>query len=310
MYRPLSEIRKKSQITPHSGVFLSQKNAGWINRVNFDFSSKELDEETGFYYYGARYLNPKTSVWISADPAVGDYIPSAPVNEEAKKRNGNLPGMGGVYNYVNFHVYHYAGNNPVNVTDPDGRSDSLDVFGELPVAKQIQYFMYKIMMGNAVEGVARGNIAKELRGMVGSMDLEGLFALEGGEEFMNETLREFLNLNANGTQDYSMADMTEENGWREYSSLTSQYHQTDVPGDKLNAKFVNDDGREAVFTYKKELVTDYPNKGTVNYVDGWSSYGGHQKYDVEPYERLMDSKGIVRNNRFHPIFWQGNSKLW
>jgi hypothetical protein len=28
--------------------------------------------------------------------------------------------MGGVYNYVNLHVYHYAGNNPVKYTDPDG----------------------------------------------------------------------------------------------------------------------------------------------------------------------------------------------
>jgi RHS repeat-associated protein len=33
------------------------------------FSRKELDRETGFYYFGARYLDPKTSVWISADPA-------------------------------------------------------------------------------------------------------------------------------------------------------------------------------------------------------------------------------------------------
>ncbi|MDR0388443.1 MAG: hypothetical protein LBH73_00035, partial [Spirochaetaceae bacterium] len=30
-----------------------------------------------------------------------------------EERNGNLPGMGGVYNYVNLHVYHYAGNNPI-----------------------------------------------------------------------------------------------------------------------------------------------------------------------------------------------------
>jgi hypothetical protein len=29
---------------------------------------------------------------------MGEYIPSAPVDEEAKKRNGNLPGMCGVYN--------------------------------------------------------------------------------------------------------------------------------------------------------------------------------------------------------------------
>ena len=44
----------------------------------------------------------------------------APVNDEAKKHNQNLPGMGGIYNIVNFHLYHYAGNNPVKYTDPTG----------------------------------------------------------------------------------------------------------------------------------------------------------------------------------------------
>ena len=81
---------------------------------------KELDAETGLYYYGARYLDPKTSRWLSGDPAMQDYIPVAPVNDEAKKQNQNLPGMGGVFNHVNLHAYHYAGNNPVKYTDPDG----------------------------------------------------------------------------------------------------------------------------------------------------------------------------------------------
>jgi len=45
----------------------------------------------------------------------------APVNDEAKKHNRNLPGMGGIFNTDNFHLYHYAGNNPVKYTDPDGR---------------------------------------------------------------------------------------------------------------------------------------------------------------------------------------------
>jgi hypothetical protein len=54
---------------------------------------------------------------------MGEYIPRAPVNDEARKRNGNLPGMGGVFNTVNLHVYHYAGNNPVKLTDPDGREN-------------------------------------------------------------------------------------------------------------------------------------------------------------------------------------------
>ncbi len=30
--------------------------------------------------------------------------------------------MGGVFNTVNLHMYHYAGNNPVKYTDPDGRA--------------------------------------------------------------------------------------------------------------------------------------------------------------------------------------------
>ncbi len=85
---------------------------------------RERDEETGLYYYGARYLDAKTSRWLSTDPALGEYVPGAPINDEVKNANQNLPGMGGVFNTVNMHLYHYAGNNPVKYTDPDGRTGS------------------------------------------------------------------------------------------------------------------------------------------------------------------------------------------
>lgn len=103
--------------------------------MNFMFSAKELDKETGFYYYGARYLDPKYSRWISADPAMntGEYFPVAPVDDEAKKHNGNLPGMGGIFNHINANLYAYAGNNPIKYTDPDGRASTLEINGEYHV---------------------------------------------------------------------------------------------------------------------------------------------------------------------------------
>ena len=41
------------------------------------------------------------SRWLSGDPSLGEYLPSAPINDEVKKRNQNLPGMRGVFNLVN-----------------------------------------------------------------------------------------------------------------------------------------------------------------------------------------------------------------
>ena len=100
---------------------LIEEVAAGLDKLPFRFTGKEMDEETGLYYYGARYLDPKYSRWLSGDPALGEYIPQAPINDEAKKHNENLLDMGGVFNTVNLHVYHYAGNNPVKYTDPDGR---------------------------------------------------------------------------------------------------------------------------------------------------------------------------------------------
>ena len=102
------------EYTPYGELWIEEVAAG-LDKLPFRFTGKEMDEETGLYYYGARYLDPKYSRWLSGDPALGEYIPAAGAD------TSKLAGMGGVYNIVNLHLYHYAGNNPVKYTDPDGK---------------------------------------------------------------------------------------------------------------------------------------------------------------------------------------------
>lgn len=61
----------------------------------YKFNAKELDEETGFYYYGARYYNPRLSIWYVVEPLAGKMPSWSP--------------------------YAYAFDNPVKYTNPDGK---------------------------------------------------------------------------------------------------------------------------------------------------------------------------------------------
>ena len=114
-------LHERIEYAPYGELWIEHRYEADSFALPYLFTGKELDPETNLYYYGARYLDPKRSRWISTDPAMGEYIPGAPVNDEARKRNQDLPGIGGVFNIVNLHVYHYAGNNPIKYTDPDGK---------------------------------------------------------------------------------------------------------------------------------------------------------------------------------------------
>ncbi|GHU68535.1 hypothetical protein FACS189447_10980 [Spirochaetia bacterium] len=94
------------------------------------------DNDSVSYNYGTRYLDPRTSRWISGDPAMGEYIPGAPINAEVRKSNQNLPGGGGIFNIVNLQVFHYAGNNPVKYIDPDGRDILIATYTSMVLPNQ------------------------------------------------------------------------------------------------------------------------------------------------------------------------------
>jgi RHS repeat-associated protein len=175
------------------------------------FSGKELDAETGLYYYGARYLDAKAGRWLSADPALGDYIPGAPVDDAAKKRNSSLPGMGGVFNIINLHLYHYAGNNPVKYTDPDGEAD---VKPNMLMGIKVHRAFY-----NAVEDVlnpGEGIILYDTG--IGSIlrDAAELLHQEPGLDSLAHPLKrpDITILSINGTDIYELKPVSSEKGYK------------------------------------------------------------------------------------------------
>jgi RHS repeat-associated protein len=81
---------------PFGEVFVDERATPTTRSTPYKFNAKELDEETGLYYYGARYMDPRLSLWLSVDPLAEKY-----------------PGVGS---------YVYCYNNPVKFVDPDGRA--------------------------------------------------------------------------------------------------------------------------------------------------------------------------------------------
>ena len=62
---------------PYGEVFID-KSFKDSYATPYKFNGKELDEETGLYYYGARYLHPKYGMWLSVDRFAETYPYSSP----------------------------------------------------------------------------------------------------------------------------------------------------------------------------------------------------------------------------------------
>ena len=86
------EVVQHIEYVPFGEVFIEERNNIW--NTPYLFNAKEFDEETGLYYYGARYYDPRVSLWISTDP-MEDKFPSVS-------------------------SYTYVINNPLNILDPNG----------------------------------------------------------------------------------------------------------------------------------------------------------------------------------------------
>ena len=88
-----ANITQYDAYLPYGELLVDEHSSS--EELPYKFNGKQFDEETGLYYYGARYLNPVTSLWYGVDPLVEKYA-----------------SMGG---------YVYTLDNPVKLVDTDGR---------------------------------------------------------------------------------------------------------------------------------------------------------------------------------------------
>ena len=86
------EVSQHIEYVPFGEVFIEERNNTW--NTPYLFNAKEFDEETGMYYYGARYYEPRLSLWMSTDPMQEKYPMST--------------------------TYCFVNNNPIKEIDPDG----------------------------------------------------------------------------------------------------------------------------------------------------------------------------------------------
>jgi RHS repeat-associated protein len=85
--------------------FHEQRNNDSRNSQPYMFSAKEQDE-SGLYYFGARYYDPRVGNWLSPDPILASHM-RGEVN-------------GGVFAPRNLGLYTYTWNNSIRLRDPNG----------------------------------------------------------------------------------------------------------------------------------------------------------------------------------------------
>ena len=102
----------------------------------YKFNGKELDQETGLYYYGARYMNPRTSVWYGVDPLAEKY-----------------PEIGG---------YVYCHNNPIVFFDPNGMEDDAKKKSALKSINQFEQSTTQTVFKN----IPKEKFIKDLRNRI------------------------------------------------------------------------------------------------------------------------------------------------
>lgn len=136
------------EYTPY-GEAVTHDNIDEDDEVDQYFTGKTLDDETGYYYYGARYYDPSLGRFLTADSITPDEA-----NPQALNR------------------YSYVYNSPLNYIDPSGHFPWLALLGALIGGASAGISAYQnngqFQIGNVALGALTGGIAGGTLGLSGA----------------------------------------------------------------------------------------------------------------------------------------------
>ena len=143
----------------------------------YKFNGKEMDRETGMYYYGARYYDPRISIFVSVDPLAEQTM----------------------------EPYLYTGNNPIMFTDPTGMAGEkvdprLWVYNQGNGRKEYKPFYMSINGQRVISLFTMSNTANQfLSNFMSKGDVVGSYKATQNGKFSNYDLEiNFIDFQGNG----------------------------------------------------------------------------------------------------------------
>ena len=190
----------------------------------YKFNGKELDEETGLYYYGARYMNPLTSMWYGVDPLTEKY--------------------------PNVSAFVYCHDNPVVRVDPDGQDDyKMDREGYLQLWRRSNAkYTDRIYASNGKQNITISK--KTMRQFMKTRsDYRGHYAI-GGKE-----MKDVFNFVVNNS-DVEWFLVGYKKGDSEKMALMTGHSWSDV---RVKTNFADLKEKDMIFTVHNHPQMKYPN---------------------------------------------------
>ena len=203
------------QYLPYGEPYINQHPFGYSER--FTFTGKERDKETGYGYFGARYMDHELmTMWLSVDPMADKY-----------------PGIS---------PYAYCAWNPVKLVDPKGKDIyRLDVStGSLKLYQKTKDKHDRIVAGS-YQGIGRAKTFKEtgksilfskgvLDGVKGKEYSKTGFTSSNGTQGQATSVAKFISFNCH--RELSGAGFTTKNGSKEldvFAWSNNTYKSSDNP---------------------------------------------------------------------------------